>query len=38
MHVGLLNDDYAQQVLLQALHTHPDYWDEPQKFDPQRYI
>lgn len=25
-------------VLLQALHTHPDYWKEPQKFDPQRRV
>jgi hypothetical protein len=22
-------------ILLQALHTHPDYWEDPERFDPQ---
>ena len=25
-------------ILLQAMHMHPDYWDEPEAFDPGRWI
>ena len=25
-------------ILLQAMHMHPDYWDEPEAFEPGRWI